>query len=57
MTLVSEYEIIKKRDTMNLDELKQITEKCKETYGFVDYRHIFMTMGYKHAFNDKWHVK
>ena len=54
MALVSEYEIIRLRDTMPLDELKKITKKCEKKFGFVDYRHIFVTMGYTHAFNDKW---
>jgi len=55
-TIIAEYEIIRLRDTMPLDELRRITNKCKETYGFIDYRHIFMTMGYRHAYNDKWYV-
>lgn len=54
--LVTERELILLRDTMELSELKRQTKKCKETFGFVDYRHIFITMGYTHAFNDKWYL-
>ena len=53
--LISEREIILLRDTMSIAELRKITDKCKKTFGFVDYRNIFRTMGYKHAFNDKWY--
>jgi len=53
--IVSEYEIIKLRDTMELSKLKEITDKCKKDFGYVDYRGIFKTMGYTHAYNDKWY--
>lgn len=56
MDLISEYEIIRLRDTMSVSKLRAITNKCKEEFGFVDYRHIFKAMGYVHAFNDKWYI-
>ena len=55
MNIISEYEIIRLRDTMNLSKLKEITNKCKAKFGFVAYRQIFITMGYEHAYNDKWY--
>ena len=55
MELITERQIIELRDTMPLDKLKKTTKDCMKKFGFVDYRHIFMTMGYVHAFNDKWH--
>ena len=55
MDLITERKLIELRDTMEVSELSKITKKCKKTYGFVDYRHIFKTMGYVHAFNDKWY--
>ena len=56
MVLVTEREIILLRDSMKLSELRKITKKCKDKFGFVDYRRIFVTMGYVHAFNDKWNL-
>jgi hypothetical protein len=41
---------------MPLSELKEITKKCKKCFGFVDFRHIFVTMGYVHAFSNKWYI-
>ena len=55
MELISEYQLIRLRDTMEVSELRKITKKCRRKFGFVDYRHIFMTMGFKHAYNDKWY--
>ena len=52
--LISESEIVKLRDKMSVPKLRKITNKCKKKFGFVDYHHIFITMGYVHAFNDKW---
>ncbi len=54
--LFTERELILLRDTMELSELKRQTKECKETYGIVDYRHIFMIMGYTYAFNHKWYL-
>lgn len=54
MTLVSEYEIIRLRDKMPVEELRAITNKTKERLGYVNFRAIFETMGYVHAFNDKY---
>lgn len=50
--LISSREIILLRDKMPLDELKSITKKTLKTYGFVDFHHIFLTMGYTKAYND-----
>ena len=55
MDLISEYEIIILRDKMSVSQLSKITDKCKKDNGFVSYREIFKTMGYVHAFNDKWY--
>jgi hypothetical protein len=54
METISEHEIILLRDKMSVDELTAITDKTKKMYGFVTYRFIFKTMGYTHAFNDKY---
>ena len=53
--IISEYEIIRLRDKMPLDELKKITNKCMEKFGYVGNREIYQTMGYVHAYNDKWY--
>ena len=52
---ITEREIILLRDQMSNSDLTKITDKCKQTYGFVDFTHIFKTMGYIHAFNDSWY--
>ena len=39
---------------MSVEELRKITNKCLDDFGFVDYHHIFLTMGYVNAYNDKW---
>lgn len=56
MQLISKTEIIKLRDAMSVEELRKITNKTKEENGYVSYKAIFETMGYKHAFNDKFFV-
>jgi hypothetical protein len=53
--LITEREIMLLRDTMKLSKLKEITNNCKAKFGFVDHKHIFITMGYEHAYNDKWY--
>lgn len=51
---VTVRELIKMRDEMTDAELKEQTRKTKERLGYVDYRGIFETMGYRHAFNDTY---
>lgn len=54
MELITETEIIKLRDKMSTNQLREITNMTKKKHGFVDMKRIFQTMGYTHAFNDKW---
>ena len=51
---ITEYEIIRLRDNMPLSKLKRITKETMARKGYVDYRGIFETMGYVHAFNNKY---
>jgi hypothetical protein len=48
-------DIIKLRDNMSVDELRIISNKTKEIYGFIDYKRLFITMGYTHAFGDTYY--
>jgi len=54
MILITKTELIALRDSMPLEILKEQTRKTKERNGYVDYRGIFETMGYVHAFNDTY---
>ena len=53
--LITDRDIILLRDQMPLDELKVISKKTLKTYGFVDFHHTFLTMGYTKAFNNYYH--
>lgn len=53
--LITDRNIILLRDEMPLTELKKITIKTKEIYGFVDFHHIFLTMGYTKAYANKYY--
>ena len=54
MRLYTEREIIEMRDNMSVLELRKITNQAKKDFGYVDFRAIFKTMGFEHAFGDKW---
>jgi hypothetical protein len=54
MDLITERGIIELRDQMSIEDLRAITNKCMADWGFVSFRYLFITMGYVHAFNDKW---
>jgi hypothetical protein len=52
--LYTQRELMTMLDNKSLEERRELTNKTKLTYGFVDYRHIFMSMGFVHAFNGNW---
>ena len=56
MGYIESYDIIRLRDKMPLERLRAITKQTMKTFGFVDYTRLFLTMGYVHAFNDKYHI-
>lgn len=47
-------ELIKMRDDMPVNELRRQTTETKKRDGYVSYRGIFETMGYKHVFNNTY---
>jgi len=53
---ITDIEIIKLRDHMSLEKLRSITNDCKKKFGFIDFRHIFITMGYEPAYGNKYYV-
>ncbi len=54
MKTITAQEIINKRDQMSVAELRTITNKTKEKFGYIDFARIFETMGYVRAINDKY---
>ena len=55
MQIISELEIIRLKDKLPLDQLKEITRKTKEKFGIVYNKAIYETMGFVHAYNDKYY--
>lgn len=53
--IYTKSDIISIRDKMSLKDLRQINDECMKRFNFVCYKFLFMTMGFEHAYNDKWH--
>lgn len=49
--LISSTQIIARRDTMSIEELRAINSECRKKFGYLGYREIFITMGYEPAYN------
>lgn len=55
MNTITSSEIIKIRDKMPLNELRQINEKTLNRCGYISYHEIFTTMGYIRASKNNYY--
>ncbi len=54
MQYFNSRDIILIRDSMEIEELRVITNKVKNKLGYVTFKLLFQEMGFKNLFNDVW---